>query len=100
MMRGGVEIARVHLVCLILSAVGSLYVARWMQNSITVPLKKLAQVAHSVSRQRTLAMRVPEADIAELHELGQDFNSLLDRAGGLAGPPTTGERQPAASGHS
>ncbi|MBP8222814.1 diguanylate cyclase domain-containing protein [Aeromonas sp. D3] len=78
MMRGGVEIARVHLVCLILSAVGSLYVARWMQNSITVPLKKLAQVAHSVSRQRTLAMRVPEADIAELHELGQDFNSLLD----------------------
>jgi diguanylate cyclase len=97
MMRGGVEIARIHLVghgqylllfllqtllamlvCLILSALGALYVARWMQNSLTVPLKELAQVAHSVSRRRILAMRVPEAHIAELHELGQDFNSLLD----------------------
>ncbi|MEN9586000.1 MAG: hypothetical protein RLZZ616_3006 [Pseudomonadota bacterium] len=97
MMRGGVEIARIHLVghgqyllrfllqtlmamlvCLILSTLGALYVARWMQNSLTVPLKELAQVAHSVRRQRILAMRVPEADIAELHELGQDFNSLLD----------------------
>lgn len=49
-----------------------------MQHSLTAPLKELAQVAHSVSRQRILAMRVPEANIAELHELGQDFNSLLD----------------------
>ncbi|MFQ2252224.1 diguanylate cyclase domain-containing protein [Aeromonas hydrophila] len=97
MLRGGVEIARIHLVghgqylllfllqtllamllCLVLSTLGALYVARRMQNSLTAQLKELAQVAHSVSRQRILAMRVPEANIAELHALGQDFNSLLD----------------------
>lgn len=97
MMREGKEIARIHLVghgqyllrfllqtllatlvCLLLSILGALYVARRMQYSITAPLKALAQVAHSVRRRRTLNQRVPSANIAELHELGEDFNSLLD----------------------
>ncbi|MNF33161.1 putative diguanylate cyclase YfiN [compost metagenome] len=96
-LREGKEIARIHLVghgqyllrfllqtlmatllCLLLSILGALYVARRMQYSITDPLKALAQVAHSVRRQRALKQRVPAADIAELHELGEDFNSLLD----------------------
>lgn len=97
MLREGKEIARIHLVghgqyllhfllqtlvatllCLLLSILGALYVARRMQRSITAPLKELAQVAYSVRRQRALKQRVPAANIAELHELGEDFNSLLD----------------------
>ena len=66
------------LLCLLLSILGALYVARRMQRSITAPLKALTEVAYNVSRQRALKQRVPEANIAELHELGEDFNSLLD----------------------
>ena len=91
------EIARVHLVghgqyllrfllqtlmatlvCLLLSILGALYVARRMQRSITAPLKALTEVAYNVSRQRALKQRVPAANIAELHALGEDFNTLLD----------------------
>lgn len=91
------EIARVHLVGhgqyllhfllqtllatlvrLLLSILGALHVARRMQRSITAPLKALAEVAYSVSRQRALKQRVPAANIAELHALGEDFNTLLD----------------------
>ncbi len=91
------EIARVHLVghgqyllrfllqtllatlvCLLISILGALHVARRMQRSITAPLKALTEVAYNVSRQRALKERVPAANIAELHELGEDFNSLLD----------------------
>ncbi|MGU5593715.1 diguanylate cyclase domain-containing protein [Aeromonas sanarellii] len=66
------------LVCLLLSILGALHVARRMQRSITAPLKALTEVAYNVSRQRALKQRVPAANIAELHELGEDFNSLLD----------------------
>lgn len=66
------------LVCLLISILGALHVARRMQRSITAPLKALTEVAYSVSRQRALKERVPAANIAELHELGEDFNSLLD----------------------
>ncbi|WP_270698125.1 diguanylate cyclase domain-containing protein [Aeromonas sp. QDB05] len=97
MVRESREIARVHLVghgqyllhfllqtllatlvCLLLSILGALHVARRMQRSITTPLKALAEVAYSVSRQRALKQRVPAANIAELHALGEDFNTLLD----------------------
>ncbi len=97
MVREHKEIARVHLVghgqyllrfllqtllatlvCLLISILGALHVARRMQRSITAPLKALTEVAYSVSRQRALKERVPAANIAELHELGEDFNSLLD----------------------
>lgn len=97
MLRGGEQIATIELrghgeylllfllsallamvVCLVLSALVALYVAGRMQVSITSPLRKLARVAHSVRRQRTLGMRAPPADIVELNELGDDFNSLLD----------------------
>lgn len=97
MLRGGEQIAIIELrghgeylllfllsallvmvVCLMLSAMVALYVADRMQVSITAPLRKLALVAHSVRRQRTLGMRAPPADIVEINELGDDFNSLLD----------------------
>ncbi|MGL4506547.1 MAG: diguanylate cyclase domain-containing protein [Aeromonas sobria] len=97
MLRGGEQIATIELrghgeylllfllsvvlvmaVCLALSAMLALHVAGRMQFTITSPLRQLAQVAHSVRRQRTLGMRAPPADIVELNELGDDFNALLD----------------------
>lgn len=97
MLRGGKQIATIELrghgefllllllsallvmvVCLVISAMLALYVAGRMQVSITAPLRQLARVADSVHRQRTLGMRAPPADIVELNELGNDFNSLLD----------------------
>ncbi|MGY3856507.1 diguanylate cyclase domain-containing protein [Aeromonas veronii] len=96
-LRDGQEIASIHLVghgqyllsfllqtllatlvCLLLSILGALYVARRMQHSITEPLKSLALVAFNVRRRRDTNLRVPSTNIAELHELGEDFNSLLD----------------------
>ena len=59
----------VMLVCLLLSAMGALYVAGRMQVSIIGPLRDLAQVAHSVRRQRPRGMRASPAAIVELDEL-------------------------------
>ncbi|UBO75628.1 diguanylate cyclase domain-containing protein [Aeromonas rivuli] len=73
-----VQVLAAMLVCMLLSTLGALYIARLMQRSITTPLRSLAQVAHGVSRERSLKLRVPEASITELNTLGQDFNSLLD----------------------
>jgi nitrate/nitrite-specific signal transduction histidine kinase len=42
------------------------------------PLRGLASVAHAARRERSFDRRVPEAPIAELNELGNDFNALLD----------------------
>ena len=41
-------------------------------------LRSLASVAHAARRERSFDRRVPEAPIAELNELGNDFNALLD----------------------
>jgi hypothetical protein len=41
-------------------------------------LRHLASVAHAARRERSFDRRVPEAQIAELNELGNDFNALLD----------------------
>ncbi|MFM4717758.1 diguanylate cyclase domain-containing protein [Aeromonas bivalvium] len=73
-----VQVLAAMLICMLLSTLGALYIARLMQRSITSPLRSLARVAHGVSRERSLALRVPAASITELDTLGQDFNSLLD----------------------
>ncbi|TDF81992.1 diguanylate cyclase domain-containing protein [Pseudomonas sp. H9] len=62
----------------VLSAVGALYLSRRMFGDIVGPLRSLATVAHAARRERRFDRRVPEAQIAELNELGNDFNALLD----------------------
>jgi diguanylate cyclase (GGDEF)-like protein len=66
------------LACLALSIVSALYLSRRMQSGITAPLQALAKVAHAVHRERVFERRVPPTQIAELNELGEDFNALLD----------------------
>jgi len=66
------------LFCTILSAFAALYLSRRLLGDIVRPLRGLASVAHAARRERSFDRRVPEAPIAELNELGNDFNALLD----------------------
>ncbi|WP_338745234.1 diguanylate cyclase [Pseudomonas putida] len=66
------------LFCTILSALAAQYLSRRLLSDIVRPLRGLASVAHAARRERSFDRRVPEAPIAELNELGNDFNALLD----------------------
>lgn len=66
------------LLCTALSAFSALYLSRRMFGDIVGPLRSLANVAHAARRERSFDRRVPSAQIAELNELGNDFNALLD----------------------
>jgi len=66
------------LFCTILSALAAQYLSRRLLGDITRPLRGLASVAHAARRERSFDRRVPEAAIAELNDLGNDFNALLD----------------------
>ncbi|NQD56343.1 diguanylate cyclase [Pseudomonas sp. CM25] len=64
--------------CTVLSALAAQYLSRRLLGDIVRPLRGLASVAHAARRERSFDRRVPEAPIAELNELGNDFNALLD----------------------
>lgn len=66
------------LVCLILSCVVALYLSRRMLFGIIGSLNRITEVAHNVSRNRSFGQRVPSAQIAELNELSNGFNGLLE----------------------
>ncbi|HFL7942527.1 diguanylate cyclase domain-containing protein [Pseudomonas putida] len=66
------------LFCTVLSALAAQYLSRRLLSDIVRPLRGLASVAHAARRERSFDRRVPEAPIAELNELGNDFNALLD----------------------
>ncbi|MES2870398.1 MAG: diguanylate cyclase [Pseudomonadota bacterium] len=66
------------LVCTALSAWSALHLSRRLLSGITGPLQQLAEVAHAARRERAFDRRVPPAHIAELDDLGHDFNALLD----------------------
>ena len=64
--------------CTAISAWVALYLARRQLRGIIGPLRSLASVAHAVRSERAFDRRVPAATIAELDNLGSDFNALLD----------------------
>ncbi|NWB92717.1 diguanylate cyclase domain-containing protein [Pseudomonas agarici] len=66
------------LVCSVLAGWLGLYLARRLLRGITEPLRSLAEVAHAARSERAFDRRVPPAQIAELDNLGTDFNALLD----------------------
>ncbi|QUY49001.1 diguanylate cyclase [Serratia plymuthica] len=66
------------IACLVLSTLCALVLSRRMLQGIVSSLDDIANVAHAVRRERTFGLRVPSAPIAELHELSNDFNGLLD----------------------
>ncbi|MDZ5433316.1 diguanylate cyclase [Pseudomonas fluorescens] len=66
------------VLCTAISAWVALYLARRQLRAITGPLRSLASVAHAARSERAFDQRVPAASIAELDNLGNDFNALLD----------------------
>ncbi|WP_083439128.1 diguanylate cyclase domain-containing protein [Herbaspirillum autotrophicum] len=66
------------LVCLLVSTMVAVRLSRRMETGITGPLRNLAEIAHRVRRDRSFELRVPPAEIAELNQLNDDFNALLD----------------------
>jgi len=66
------------LLCTAISAWVALYLARRQLRGIIGPLHSLAGVAHAARSERAFDRRVPPAAIAELDNLGNDFNALLD----------------------
>ncbi|WP_369988220.1 diguanylate cyclase domain-containing protein [Pseudomonas xanthosomatis] len=66
------------LLCAVVSALLALYLSRRVFSDIIRPLRHLASVAHAARRERSFGRRVPQTQIAELNELGNDFNALLD----------------------
>jgi diguanylate cyclase (GGDEF)-like protein len=65
------------VLCTAISAWVALYLARRQLRAITGPLRRLAAVAHAARSDRAFDRRVPPAEIAELDNLGNDFNALL-----------------------
>ena len=66
------------VLCTAISAWVALYLARRQLRGIIGPLRSLASVAHAARSERAFDRRVPAATIAELDNLGSDFNALLD----------------------
>ncbi|VVE89368.1 HAMP domain-containing protein [Pandoraea bronchicola] len=66
------------LACLLVTFAVSNVLAMRMHRDIVKPLRALAEVAHAVRRERAFHQRVAATPLAELKELGDDFNALLD----------------------
>ncbi|RQZ69928.1 diguanylate cyclase domain-containing protein [Burkholderia sp. Bp9004] len=64
--------------CLAVSVIGAYVSSKRLLRNIVAPLRALADVAHAARRERAFARRVEPVAIAELNQLGDDFNALLD----------------------
>ena len=64
--------------CMAFSTLLALALSRRMHAGISGPLNILADTAHRVRQYRSFGLRAPAANIAELNQLNQDFNALMD----------------------
>ncbi len=67
----------VLILCVGISGYLGMRQSRRMLTDIAEPLQEFARVARSARFERSMGLRVPSAKIAELNELGSDFNALL-----------------------
>ena len=65
------------LLCILPSSYTAFLLSRRAGHEIINPLRQLAETAHAARRERQFFKRVAPAKIAELNELGDDFNALL-----------------------
>lgn len=75
----------VGLVCLMVTAFGTILLARRFEYELVKPLNEIATVAHDVRLHRRFDKRVMPLGIAELDRLGGDINALLDELQGWQG---------------
>lgn len=73
------------LACLIITAFGTIFLARRFEYELVKPLNEIATVAHDVRLHRRFDKRVQPLGIAELDRLGGDINALLDELQGWQG---------------
>lgn len=73
------------LVCLLITALGTIFLARRFEYELVKPLNEIATVAHDVRLHRRFDKRVKPLGIAELDRLGGDINALLDELQGWQG---------------
>jgi diguanylate cyclase (GGDEF)-like protein len=65
------------IICQALIIASAVYLSRRKLDRIIDPLRQWADVAHAVRLDKTFEQRVPPSHIAELNELGEEFNALL-----------------------
>src|SRR3546814_9748923 len=85
------------LVCLLITAIGTIMLARRFEYELVKQLNEIATVAHDVRLHRRFDHRVEPLGIAELDRLGGDINALLaarseERGGGKEWVSTCGTR--------
>ena len=73
------------LACLLVTAIGTVILARRFEYELVKPLGEIATVAHDVRLHRRFDKRVQGLGIAELDRLGGDINALLDELQGWQG---------------
>ncbi|MBU0825317.1 MAG: diguanylate cyclase [Alphaproteobacteria bacterium] len=71
--------------CLLITAFGTIFLARRFEYELVKPLNEIATVAHDVRLHRRFDKRVKPLGIAELDRLGGDINALLDELHGWQG---------------
>lgn len=71
--------------CLLVTALGTIILARRFEYELVKPLNEIATVAHDVRLHRRFDKRVQPLGIAELDRLGGDINALLDELQGWQG---------------
>ena len=71
--------------CLLITALGTIILARRFEYELVKPLGEIATVAHDVRLHRRFDKRVQPLGIAELDRLGGDINALLDELQGWQG---------------
>jgi diguanylate cyclase len=70
------------LACLLLTAVGTIFIARRFEAEITGHIGTIAAVARDVRLHRRFDRRVEAIPVIELNRLGKDVNALLDELDG------------------
>lgn len=67
----------IALCCLGITVLATRILARRLEESIAVPLDRVAEIAHEVISQRRLSRRLGPSGIAEIDRFAGDFNALL-----------------------
>lgn len=75
----------VGFACLLITAIGTILIARRFEYELVKPLNEIAGVAHAVREHRRFDQRVKTLPIVELDRLGSDINALLDELQGWQG---------------
>jgi diguanylate cyclase (GGDEF)-like protein len=70
------------LACLVITALGTIFIARRFSRTISGHIAAIAEVAHDVRLHRRFDRRVEPLPVAELNRLGKDVNALFDELAG------------------